>query len=298
MDSSSRPFCSFVNCLPTSFGRSVTGGVSIGKHSDWRSLIAQPSLIHLPLRVYQWQTFSRSTKLPWWTFSIAFSQPARPGSDATRSPLGLMRSAGPCGVGPAAWRGGIGSQNHKWIALPGSNPSVACTNAIVGRRGTTGRLKLQRTLTNRSGYGPLSTPYLVGGRADRSQSVPSFSADEYLTSFTTKVFNIRWDTDGSPPPVFPPTAFNLSTVTPVTSAELRRIILESPPKSCELDPLPTSLLQEFVDVLLPLLTVLCNRSIQDGILPASQKRSILVPALKCEGLDSNDPVNYRLINLE
>src|SRR6218665_925447 len=56
-----------------------------------------------------------------------------------------------------------GSQNHKWIALPGSNPSVACTNAIVGRRGTTGRLKLQRTLTNRSGYGPLSTPYLVGG---------------------------------------------------------------------------------------------------------------------------------------
>src|SRR6218665_739881 len=94
---------------------------------------------------------------------------------------------------------------------------------------------------------------------------------------------------------FPPTAFNLSTVTPVTSAELRRIILESPPKSCELDPLPTSLLQEFVDVLLPFLTVLCNRSIQDGILPASQKRSILVPALKCEGLDSKDPVNYRPI---
>src|SRR6218665_2686350 len=51
---------------------------------------------------------------------------------------------------------------------------------------------------------------------------------------------------------------NLSTVTPVTSAELRHIILESPPKSCELDPLPTSLLQEFVDVLLPLLTVLAT----------------------------------------
>src|SRR6218665_3913476 len=64
---------------------------------------------------------------------------------------------------PAAWRGGIGSQNHKWIALPGSNPSLTCTNVIVGRKGTTGRLKLQRMLTNRSGYGPLSTPYLVGG---------------------------------------------------------------------------------------------------------------------------------------
>src|SRR6218665_2218432 len=61
-----------------------------------------------------------------------------------------------------------------------------------------------------------------------------------LTSFTAKVFNIRKDTDGSPPPVFPPAVFNLSTVIPVTSAELRRIILESPPKSCELQP-PTYL---------------------------------------------------------
>ena len=81
----------------------------------------------------------------------------------------------------------------------------------------------------------------------------------------------------------------------VTSAELRRIILTSPSKSCELDPLPTFLLQEFVDVLLPFLTVLCNRSIEDGVLPPSQKRSILVPVLKRSGLDSSDPVNFRPI---
>ena len=133
------------------------------------------------------------------------------------------------------------------------------------------------------------------GQADRSQHVPSFTADDYLTSFTTKVHNIREDTAGSLPPAYPPTSFNLSTLTPVNSADLRRIILASPPKSCELDSLPTSLLQEFVDVLLPLLTVLCNRSILEGILPPSQKRSILVPVLKCEGLDSDNPVNFRPI---
>ena len=33
----------------------------------------------------------------------------------------------------------------------------------------------------------------------------------------------------------------------------------------------------------------------EGVLPASQKRSILVPVLKCEGLDSNNPVNFRPI---
>ena len=43
------------------------------------------------------------------------------------------------------------------------------------------------------------------------------------------------------------------------------------------------------------LTVLCNRSIQDGILLPSQKRSILVPVLKRSGLVSTDPLNFRPI---
>src|SRR6218665_2463590 len=82
---------------------------------------------------------------------------------------------------------------------------------------------------------------------------------------------------------------------PVTGTELRRIILAWAAKSCELDPLPTFLLQELVDALLPFLTCLCNRSIQDGILPQSQKRSILIPVLKRDGLDATDPSNYRPI---
>src|SRR6218665_2658694 len=82
---------------------------------------------------------------------------------------------------------------------------------------------------------------------------------------------------------------------PVTGTELRRIILSSAAKSCELDSLPTFLLQELVDVLLPFLTFLCNRSIQDGILPQSQKPSILIPVLKREGHDATDPSNYRPI---
>lgn len=52
---------------------------------------------------------------------------------------------------------------------------------------------------------------------------------------------------------------------------------------------------DLTDDLLLLLTVLCNSSIWDGVLPASQKRSILVPILKCEGLDTSNPVNFRPI---
>src|SRR6218665_2852973 len=133
------------------------------------------------------------------------------------------------------------------------------------------------------------------GRKARYWDALCFRVVDYLFVFTTKVLNVRKDTANSPPPVFPPTSFDLSTLAPVTATDLRRLILASAPKSCELDPLPTSLLQEFVDVLLPLITVLCNCSVREGTLPASQKRSILVPALKCEGLDAGNPNNYRPI---
>ena len=50
-----------------------------------------------------------------------------------------------------------------------------------------------------------------------------------------------------------------------------------------------------MDILLPLLTTLCNRSLLEGVLPSSQKRSILVPVIKREGLDKTDPTNFRPI---
>src|ERR1043165_4904904 len=79
------------------------------------------------------------------------------------------------------------------------------------------------------------------------------------------------------------------------SLELRGLILAAAPKTCELDPAPTFLVQELVDALLPFLTLLCNRSIQEAHLPTSQKRSILLPDLKKDVLDSSDPANYRPI---
>ncbi|PGH37209.1 MAG: hypothetical protein CRN43_22520, partial [Candidatus Nephrothrix sp. EaCA] len=72
--------------------------------------------------------------------------------------------------------------------------------------------------------------------------------------------------------------------------------MSSAPKSCELDSLPASLIQDYVDDLLPFLTLLCNRSLQEGVLPDSQKRSVVFPALKRDGLDLKDPSNFRPIS--
>src|SRR6218665_973421 len=75
----------------------------------------------------------------------------------------------------------------------------------------------------------------------------------------------------APPPEYPPTVHRMATLREISSVELRSVIMLSAPKSCELDSLPASLIQDYVDDLLPFLTLLCNRSLQEGALPDSQK---------------------------
>jgi len=65
--------------------------------------------------------------------------------------------------------------------------------------------------------------------------------------------------------------------------DVRRVLLRSPPKTCVLDPLPTSILRDVVDTLLPFIWVICNNSLQEGCLPTSQKAVIITPVLKKPG---------------
>jgi len=67
----------------------------------------------------------------------------------------------------------------------------------------------------------------------------------------------------------------------------------SAPKTCELDPAPTFLVQELIDDFLYFLTVLSNSLLREEYLPVSQKPSIILPDLKHDGLDQCDPANYR-----
>src|SRR6218665_1095959 len=60
--------------------------------------------------------------------------------------------------------------------------------------------------------------------------------------------------------------------------------------------LPASLIQDYVDDLLPFLTLRCNRSLQEDVLPDLQKRSVVFPALKRDGLDLKDPSNFQPIS--
>jgi hypothetical protein len=81
-----------------------------------------------------------------------------------------------------------------------------------------------------------------------------------------------------------------------SQVELREIIKSSPSKTCDLDPAPTFLVKDHIDVMLPFLTKLCNATILEGGLPESQRTAIVVPRLKGTGLDPADVKSHRPIS--
>ena len=74
---------------------------------------------------------------------------------------------------------------------------------------------------------------------------------------------------------------------PVTMTQLHTIIKNSKPTSFALDPIPTSLLLECFDDILPTLTRIINTSILSGQFPTNMKTVIVKPLLKKCSLDIN-----------
>jgi len=72
--------------------------------------------------------------------------------------------------------------------------------------------------------------------------------------------------------------------------------MSSPANTCLLDPIPTHLVREFIDLLLPYVTRTVNASLSQGRLPDSQKHAVVFPLLKKSGLDTSDMTNYRPVS--
>ena len=82
----------------------------------------------------------------------------------------------------------------------------------------------------------------------------------------------------------------------VTDEFVLKIINSASAKSCELDPIPTTLLYENLDILLPTITNIINTSLTTGIVPPDLKTAIVKPLLKKPSLDKNLLKNYRPIS--
>ena len=88
----------------------------------------------------------------------------------------------------------------------------------------------------------------------------------------------------------------LANFDPASNDEIKNIILNAPVKSCELDPLPTYILRQCLDPLLPLITAIVNESLTQACFPSAFKKAIVRPLLKKanlnqEVLKKNRPVS-------
>ena len=72
--------------------------------------------------------------------------------------------------------------------------------------------------------------------------------------------------------------------------------MKSPSKSCLLDPWPTFLVKECIDILLPSITRLVNCSLSEGVVPDEFKKAIVTPLIKKSSLPPNDLKNYRPVS--
>ena len=92
------------------------------------------------------------------------------------------------------------------------------------------------------------------------------------------------------------TAATFSSFEKVSQLTMKECILNSAPKSCELEPNRYKLLMECLDYILHSLTDLFNSSLASGIFPQCLKSALVTPILKKRCLDHNDLNNYRPVS--
>ena len=123
-------------------------------------------------------------------------------------------------------------------------------------------------------------------------------ANQFANFFIEKIQTIRdklddlpvYDLKDSSPP-------KLSSLEPLTNEEVRQIMKEMPAKYCDLDAVPTSILKEALDLLLPTLVKLVNLSLVEGEFTQQWKTALVKPLLKKVGMELTNTSYHPVSNL-
>ena len=123
-------------------------------------------------------------------------------------------------------------------------------------------------------------------------------ANKFASFFHKKIKRIRDMFTASSATVISPmcTPPNLPSFNEVSEDEVLKIIKNSPTKSCLLDPVPTFLLKDCVEILLPSITKLVNLSLDEGVFPQKFKKAVVTPLIKKASLPNEDLQNYRPVS--
>ena len=124
---------------------------------------------------------------------------------------------------------------------------------------------------------------------------PECLPDKFNEFFVHKIDEIRRSFDpGRPIPAnpveFSGTAFAEFKL--VTEDFVKTVDQEMPKKSCDLDPIPTSVLYDCLDEIIPIVTSIMNKSLSSSIIPHCFKHALVKPLLKKASLDPNCLKHY------
>ena len=148
--------------------------------------------------------------------------------------------------------------------------------------------QIVNTLSNRHPPNILPTIY-------PSADLPSIFIKHYTNKVEKLITNIASEHVTSTL-VTGTTSATFSSFEKVSRLTVKECILISAPKSCELDHIPSKLLAECLDSILPSLTDLINSSVAYGIVPQCFKSALVTPILKKKCLYHNDLNNYRPVS--
>ena len=130
----------------------------------------------------------------------------------------------------------------------------------------------------------INPPWLLTGRF-----VEFFTQKNLIRSTFPTSLKSQHISPDSPPPV-------LSTFSTVTKDQKTKTIMKSPSKSCSLDPWPTFLVLDYLDILITPITSIINASLEQGKCPNFFKQAHVTPILKNSSSDKEIFKNYRPVS--
>ena len=132
-------------------------------------------------------------------------------------------------------------------------------------------------------------------------------ADELATFFTAKIDTLHNDlhvkkkalidlAEYVSGEVLTTSLTKFSTFTEMKLDDIRELAATVFSKSCVLDPLPSSIIKQCTDLLLPTITNIVNLSLREGCMPTCLKSAVLSPLLKKPDADFLQFKNFRPIS--
>ncbi len=127
----------------------------------------------------------------------------------------------------------------------------------------------------------------------------TLTADHFGTFFINKITNLtaQISTPQSVKHILPANINSFTYFSPLSEAEISKLILSSHPTTCTLDPIPSHLLQAISPAVVPALTHIVNTSLHTGIVSSAFKQARITPLLKKPTLNPTLLGNYRPVSL-